>query len=378
MDDPLARKHDRARGKDVAVDGILLQRASSDDPRRREQSHRLGEDGARVREPREIVRAERVGRDGVDLVVQTSLDIRVLCEEIPAPREEIRRRLVTGEEERHRLVAELTVAHSAAVALGVVREEKHREQVAAILPRRATFGDEAVDRRVEPLAAATEAQRRRDGELLEQLAEGEHAEVERFDRRSERLADLVRLALDVGVEQRLADDGERVRRHLARHVERRAVAPAFRAPCGVRRHGVGVRGDARAVKGGLRQTTLAQMELVLARQEPLAEEHPRALETATLVEVATVRDEHVADPVGMAHEHDRLAGDTESGNVAVGASQIGEERERPPDHRERELTGITLARTGDGERRVPRWRVRRRAGSSHTVFSSPSRRQNCT
>src|SRR5258705_5599914 len=153
----------------------------------------------------------------------------MLREEIPAPREEIRRRLVTGEEERHRLVAELSVAHPSAVALGVVREKEHGEQVAAILARRATLGDESIDRRVEPLAAATEAQRRRDGKLLEQLAEGEHAEVERVDRRGERVADLVRLALDVGVEQRLADDGECVRRHLARQVERRTVAPALRA-----------------------------------------------------------------------------------------------------------------------------------------------------
>src|SRR6185369_7980323 len=128
------------------------------------------------------------------LVVQPALDLGVLREEIPGPGEEIRRRLVAGEEEGHRLVAKLRVAHAATVALGVLREEEHGEQVAAILPRGAPFGDEAIDRRVEPLAPATEAQRRRDGELLEQLAEGEHAEVERVDRRGERVADLVRLA----------------------------------------------------------------------------------------------------------------------------------------------------------------------------------------
>ena len=84
---------------------------------------------------------------------------------------------------------------------------------------------------------------RRDGELLEQLAEREHAEVERFDRRAQCLADLVRLALDVGVEQRLADDGQCVRGHLARDVEPRAVAPLLGATRGVRRHRVGVRRD---------------------------------------------------------------------------------------------------------------------------------------
>ena len=73
MHDPLAHEDDRARGKHVLVDRILLQRATSDDPRRREQSHRLGEHGARVREPREIVRAERVGGNRVDLGVQPAL-----------------------------------------------------------------------------------------------------------------------------------------------------------------------------------------------------------------------------------------------------------------------------------------------------------------
>ena len=186
----------------------------------------------------------------------------------------------------------------------------------------------------------------------------------------------MRLALDVGVEERLADDGEGVRRHLPRDVERRAVVPMLGATRGIRRHGVGVGGDARPMEGRLGEPALAQVQLVLAREQSLAEQHLRALEATTLVEEATVRDEHVADAVGMTDEHHRLAGDAKAGDVAVGAREIGEERERTPHHGERELAGIALARTGNGERRAPV--VRRRARSGHTVFSNPSRRQNWT
>ena len=155
-----------------------------------------------------------------------------------------------------------------------------------------------------------------------------------------------------------------------------SVAPSRQrvgATRGVRRHGVGVGGDARAVKGGLRETALPQVELVLAREEPLAEQHLRALEAAALVEEAPVRDEHVADAVGVAHEHHRLSGDAEAGDVAVAASEIGEERERTPDHGERELAGIALARTGDGERRAPALRLPPAASSEAVTPSSAAR-----
>ena len=59
-----------------------------------------------------------------------------------------------------------------------------------------------------------------------------------------------------------------------------------------------------------------------------------------------MRDEHVADAVGMTHEHDGLAGDAEAGDVAVGAREIGEERERTPHVGESELAGIALGLTG--------------------------------
>ena len=376
--DPLAGEHDGAGRQLVLADAIGHERTPADDPRRREESHALAQDGAREGEPRQIFRAELLGRHAVHLGVERRLDLGVLRQQIPGPREQIRRRLMSGEEERHRLVAKLAVAHPAAVSLAVLRHEQHGEEVAAILARCTTFGDEPIDRRVESLASATEAQRHRQREALEQLAEREHAQVERLDRRGERVADLVGLALDVGVEQRLADDGERISRHLAGHVESLAVAPALGAPRRVRRHRLGVRGDARTVERGLREPALPPVQLVLARQQTLAEQHLGALEAASLVEQPAVRDEHVADLVRMTHEHDRLRGDSDAGHVAVPPREVSEQGERTADHRQRELTRVALARSGHRAEAAAPAAGRGGRRQRQTVFSRPRRRQNCT
>jgi hypothetical protein len=321
-----------------------------------------------------------LGVNGIDLGVERRLDVRMLGEQIPRPRQQVGRGLVAREQERHRFVAKLAIAHAAAVSLAVLREEQHGEQVAAILPRRAPLGDQAVDRRVEPLAAALEAPRHGDRKTLEQLAEREHAEVERSDRRAERFADLVRLAFDVRVEQRLADDGERVRRHLSRHVEPLAIAPLLRAPRGVRRHRLGVRRDSSAMEGGLREPALPEMQLVLAREQPFTEQHLGAFQAASLVEHPPVRDEHVADPIRIADEDHRLRRDADARDVAVEMRELLEQLERTSDHGQRELAGIALARPGHRAESAAHAGTPRHGGGRHaqTVFSNPRRRQNCT
>ncbi len=68
---------------------------------------------------------------------------------------------MTGEKERHHLVAHLLVRHPRARVLFVFGEQEHREQVAAIFIARAPLADDAVDDRVEPRARALEADDRR-------------------------------------------------------------------------------------------------------------------------------------------------------------------------------------------------------------------------
>jgi hypothetical protein len=89
-------------------------------------------------------------------------------------------------------------------------------------------------------------------------------------------------------------------------VDFRARTPALTPNCGVRGHGRAVRGDPLPMKSGLREPSLAEMMLVLAREESSAEEGFRALEAAALVEVLVVRNEDVADQVRMAEQVQRF------------------------------------------------------------------------
>ena len=269
---------------------------------------------------------------------------------------------MTCEEQRHRLVTELQVAHAGAVALGVVREEEHGEEVALVRAGCAALADHAVDRRVETLPSSFVAARHRNGQVHQQRRQWQHRVVECGDRGSERFANLVRLTFDVGVEERLADHRQRVRRHLVVHLQHVAVLPMLRAPLGVCRHDVTIRGDAGAMKGRLRQAALAEVELVLARQEPIAQQHLRALESASLVEVARVGDEDVADLVGVRREDDGLSPDAEHRDVAVRLLERRKKRERTPRDADHGLAGIAVL--------PARWKLRRKH-SLATVENGP-------
>ena len=112
---------------------VLVDRPAADEPRRRIQAHRFGDDPRRVGESVDVGdRRQPSAEHAVDLVVQPRFDVGRLTEEIPRPRERVRRRLVPGEEDRHRLVADLPVGHPAAFVLVVLRQQQHRQQVAAI------------------------------------------------------------------------------------------------------------------------------------------------------------------------------------------------------------------------------------------------------
>ena len=109
-----------------------------------------------------------------------------------------------------------------------------------------------------------------------------------------------------------------VRRDISRgHVQRRAVGPAAPHAIRVRHHRRRVRGDAVAVKRGLHQAALPEMNGVLARQQPLAEQTLRPFETTALVEVLVVRDEHVLDDRWIAGDEQVLAAHPQVGKVAV-------------------------------------------------------------
>ena len=96
-----------------------------------------------------------------------------------------------------------------------------------------------------------------------------------------------------------------------------AVPPALARAPRVLGHDRAVGMDALPVERGLAEPALAGVELSLAREEPLAEEVLRPLQSPALHERVLVGDEHVPHLVGMAEEEDRVAAHPEADDVAV-------------------------------------------------------------
>src|SRR3989442_350109 len=82
------------------------------------------------------------------------------------------------------------------------------------------------------------------------------------------------------------------------------------------------------MKRRLHQAPLLQMERVFAGEQSVAEKAPRPLETAALMELALVRNQHIADQIRPVDQKETFASGPDLDDVAVGARKRGEERER--------------------------------------------------
>ena len=151
--------------------------------------------------------------------------IGIQRKQVPRPRERVRRRLVPGQEQRHRLITQLLVGHPAAVAFVVHCHEQHRQQIAAILPRFPPLVDDAVDRLVQPLQRSPKTHRLRQRQLPQKVRDRIHQRRKKIDQRRQRSADLIRLLLHLGIEQRLGDDGKREPHHLVMDIEHLVIGP---------------------------------------------------------------------------------------------------------------------------------------------------------
>ena len=252
--------------------------------------------------------------------------------------------------------------------------------------------DDALHDDVEVLHAREEVAplRQRAHELLA----AERGELpETGEQLGEDVAERARVAGEVGAEERATDDREGERRHLLHHVDLVAVAPSGRVPLRLGDHLRGVGLDALAVERGLRQPPLTQVELALAREQPVAEQRPRRLQSTALHDVARVGEEDVGDDVGIAHEVDVLAREDVVRHRAVGARDRLEdlvrrlarteqvERHAQPVRSGR--PGHVLDRRGCGRRRIGSRRpsrgracgclaTARAACRAHALSSTPS------
>ena len=264
----------------------------------------------------------------VDLGVEARLRLGVLGDEVPGPGERVRRGLVPGEQDGHHLVAEMAVGHARAVAFDVGGDEQHRQQVAAVLAAGPPLRDDPVDDAVEKRHRPVEARVAGQGQLVEHGGEGQREAREEADDDAQRLRDLRRLCLHVGVEQRLGRHPQRQRHHLGVDVQRLTVGQPLAAAQRVRRHRLAVGGDALPVERGLGEAALAGVELAFAGEQPFAQEELGPLDPLALRERVLVGHQHVLDVIGVAQEEHVVAAEAVEADVAVGPRALEKEAQR--------------------------------------------------
>ena len=132
--------------------------------------------------------------------------------------------------------------------------------------------DNPVDDAVERLAGALEAEAARQRQPIEDRRPRQHRELELLEDGRHRRADLVGLGLDVGVEERAGDDGQRQAVHFARQIDPHTW-PLARAPTlGILDDSPCIAVNAGAMKRRLHQPSLAQVKGAFARQQPFTQQ----------------------------------------------------------------------------------------------------------
>src|SRR5947208_14784492 len=90
-------------------------------------------------------------------------------------------------------------------------------------------------------------------------------------------ADLPRVAFDVGVEESLADDGQRESHHLLMNVDHFPICPALLMALCQFHHGTAIADDSLTMERWLKEPALPQMKTVFAGQHSVTQYRASAL-----------------------------------------------------------------------------------------------------
>ena len=162
----------------------------------------------------------------MQFLVEPLFDRGILAQRVPRPRKHLRSGFVSGDEKRHRLVAELLRRHVAAVFIHRIHQQ--REEI--VVMRRAAIGalalgNDAIDERIHEREFLIRAAIIRRGPRLGNAHRHALPAQRIAHQKGHRAADLFGLAGQRGAEKRLHGDVEREPHHVLRHVALFAVAP---------------------------------------------------------------------------------------------------------------------------------------------------------
>ena len=302
--DPRAVVDVGAAGDGLAGELERLDRPARADPRRRVHPQRLVLDHLEQLElsahQHRGVRA-LTAEHAVLLVAQRGRDVRVARELVEHEPDRRGRRVVPGEQQRHHLVADLSIVQALAFLVG--RVDQQAEHVLAALAAAPPPRDLVEDHAVERAARLLHLRERgaRPAQHLKQVVARPEPEP-----LLEAPGDVDPRAGGVGIEpeQRAHRDPERQPTGPVVDVDPRAVAPTIERAVDLGLHRRERRRDRLVVEGGQHDPARAAMELTVDRQQPVAEQRRQVAHVALApAEVAGVRDGHVVVGLGADHEH---------------------------------------------------------------------------
>jgi hypothetical protein len=134
--------------------------------------------------------------------------------------------------------------------------------------------------------------------------------------------------LEVTVEERASDDGQREGGHVAMDVPDLAVVPPGNAGLGLADHHLAPGGDAIVVERWLRDAPMSSPRLPLSEEEPVAHDHPDPTCSPGLPEVAALRDEDLVDRIRIGHQEGWIWPEAERHDAAKFGRDAGHEPKR--------------------------------------------------
>ena len=275
----------------------------------------------RAQPQRLLDRRRQVGlvATGQGLGSQTLELLGVADQALHRPGERGRGGLVAGDQQGQQLVADLGVAHRAAVL--VAGGDQHREDVVALgeVLGQAALGDLGVDQLVDPLDAAAEG-----GDVADPLRsdQEDRSEEPRVGGEVEEAAQSrpqrVHPCPVVDAEDSLEDDLQRYRLHPRSQLVGGAGRPALDLPHGDLGHRLAVALHPLAVERRQQQLALADVRLLVEDQDRvLAEDRAQDLVALAGVEDARIAGEDLLDERRVGHHHPGpFVGDPDREHVA--------------------------------------------------------------
>src|SRR5258705_9680709 len=135
--------------------------------------------------------------------------------------------LVSGGEDGDGLIAELLVAHTAAIAFDIAGRQQHRQEIAIAAAVAPALLDDLVDGLEQKSLSAAETPVGWERQTIQDRRPGHECATEHSDADAHGLADFMDLFLNISAEKSAAGDGQSQLHHLLMNVDDLAFAPTL-------------------------------------------------------------------------------------------------------------------------------------------------------